>query len=727
MLRLKTYCRHSCAVEGARILDRSEQQCAGTTDEGDIGRLHLRLFGQLAVEDRARRSYLPRTRKTRALLAVLALSSPKPVLRLTIASLLWSRRETEQARASLRQCVHELQDVLGYTWSHLFVADRHNLLLRGSALSIDAAIVLQPAQHQQCSLAIYRDTLLEDLNGLDPAFDQWLEEERARFARIGRNIAEGLLARSPDPPSTLAIAEDLLLIDQTHESAWRAIIRAHDESGNRSLALSAYDRCCGAMANSSAMRPSPETEELISRVRAPAASVRIGTTAPVAAEPVLFHIDVRRERSALRLCVAPVRLLGDIADDGLAAGLTEEICTGLSRFRWISCVPGSLWRGARPAAASALAAGDMPGAADADFVLDGTIQRSGARLRITSRLIDLRAGGEIVWAARFDRAEPDTLGLQDEVGAAIVAQVDQELMSHEGRRTAGRGRDDLSAQDLLMKALPALYRLERPAFLEARRLLELSRRADPASSVVHGWLAQWNLLYVGQGWAEDPLHCANEAAQLAERAIMLDPMDARGLALAGHVRGYLGRSPEEALALHDRALSLNPNLAIAWCFSGLAHSYIGQHEEGLARISQARRLSPSDPHGFFFDMALMMPHLLRGEYLSAVDVGRRAIQLNPWFTSAYKGYLSALGHLGRQSEAIEMRRRLALLEPGFSIDAAVRRVPLQRAEDMQRYAEGLRLAGVPEGGGLASRPVVVLAENSVIDLVSEAPQSRATS
>ena len=91
----------------------------------------------------------------------------------------------------------------------------------------------------------------------------------------------------------------------------------------------------------------------------------------------------------------------------------------------------------------------------------------------------------------------------------------------------------------------------------------------------------------------------------------------------------LGRSPEEALALHDRALSLNPNLAIAWCFSGLAHSYIGRHEEGLARISQARRLSPSDPHGFFFDMALMMPHLMRGDYPDAVEAGRRAISSIP--------------------------------------------------------------------------------------------------
>jgi len=629
--------------------------------------------------------------------------------------------------------VHELQDVLGCDWSHLFIADRHNLMLRGPNLSIDAAALLQPGEQGLDCLGVFRDMLLEDLNGLDPAFDQWLGEERARFARFGRTFAEGLLAHSPDAASTLAIAEHLLLIDPAHESAWRAIIRAHHGSGDRGMALAAYDRCCAALANSSALRPSPETQELMSRVRrvAPPAPASPAAVAPVSATtitttstPALFDCNVRHERSALRLCVAPVRLLGDVADDGLAAGLTEEIASGLSRFRWISCVPGSMWRGGGQETGPLPLPARQQSEADADFVLDGTIQRSGTRLRITSRLIDLRAGGEIVWAGRFDRSQADTFGLQDEIGAAIVAQVDPELMAHEGRRTASRRRDDLSARDLLLKALPGMYRLERPAFLEARRLLELSRRADPGSSVVHGWLAQWNLLYVGQGWSDDPQRSANEAAELAERAVMLDPMDARGLALAGHVRGYLGRSPEEALALHDRALSLNPNLAIAWCFSGLAHSYIGQHEEGLARISQARRLSPSDPHAFFFDMALMMPHLMRGDYRDAADVGRRAIQLNPWFTSAYKGYLSALGHLGREREAMEMRRRLTQLEPGFSIEAAVRRVPLQRPEDMQRYAEGLRLAGVPEGGGTAPRPVAVITVDSGIDLVSGAPQSR---
>src|SRR3954463_10890094 len=144
----------------------------------------------MAVEDQAGRSYLPRTRKTRALLAILALASPKPVLRPAVASLLWSRREKEQARASLRQCVHELQDTLGFNWSYLFVADRHNLIFRGSAGTVDAAVLSQPGQPNLENLALFKETLLEDLTGLDPAFDHWLDEERARFARIGRTIGE---------------------------------------------------------------------------------------------------------------------------------------------------------------------------------------------------------------------------------------------------------------------------------------------------------------------------------------------------------------------------------------------------------------------------------------------------------------------------------------------------------------------------------------------------------
>jgi tetratricopeptide (TPR) repeat protein len=186
------------------------------------------------------------------------------------------------------------------------------------------------------------------------------------------------------------------------------------------------------------------------------------------------------------------------------------------------------------------------------------------------------------------------------------------------------------------------------------------------------------------------------ADELAERAVALDPFDARALTMAGHVRAYLHRRVDEAIGLHERALALNPNLALAWVFSGMALSYAGRHEEAVRRIERGKKLSPFDPHSFFFDMALMIPNLMLGRYEAAVEISRRAALLSPDFSSNLKGCLCALGHLGWSKEQGAVRDRLLRLEPGFNLAEARARSPLHRAEDLERYIEGLRLAGLPE-------------------------------
>jgi len=417
--------------------------------------LRLRLFGHLAVNDNEGKVYLPRTRKTRALMAVLAIASPKPVLRSHLASLLWSRRENEQARASLRQSVHELQETLGPSWSHVFIADRHHLSLRGEDVDIDALSLTQRTRISPGLLDQYEDVLLEDLNGLDPAFDQWLEDERARFVRIRRTIGESLLAQHHDPLAAIDVAEQILVIDRGHEGAWRTIMRSHAEQGDIRAALAAYDRCRSILAEVSGQSPSPETEDLIARIRAQGqltynqpAQIQSGHLSEVPAPaPVQLRPTGRRDRTTLRLRVLPLRAVGEERDDGLGIGLAEEISAGLSRFRWISCLPAVLW----PSGTIVSSVGGAPSVetgdgvwsgAEADLILDGTIQRAVGRVRIIVRLLDMRAGGEIVWAARFDREMTDPLALQDELSAAIVAQVDPELMQHEGRRSAATGSID---------------------------------------------------------------------------------------------------------------------------------------------------------------------------------------------------------------------------------------------------------------------------------------------
>jgi tetratricopeptide (TPR) repeat protein len=373
--------------------------------------------------------------------------------------------------------------------------------------------------------------------------------------------------------------------------------------------------------------------------------------------------------------------------------LAEEITVALSRFRWITCVDPSLSVANTGPARSVASWHHL----DLDYLLDSTLQRSDNLIRIIVRLLDVRAGGRVTWVRRFDRELDDVLTLQGEVAGETAAQIDPELLLRESERFAShRGREP-SAFELVLRAIPAIHRLEPSGFHAAGETLGTALSLEPDNAVAQAWWAYWHLLLVGQGWADDPAAAIQRADELATRAVMLDPADARVLALAGHVRGFLCKHPEEARDLHERAISLNPNLPLAWCLSGGASTYLGRHEEAIAQITQAQRLSPADPFPFVFDAALMLPHLLRGDFETAMTLGRRAIVLNPSFSSTYKVYLSALGHLGQHDNAARTLKRLLTLEPSFSVTSAIERSPIARRHDVALYAEGLRRAGLPEG------------------------------
>ena len=505
-----------------------------------------------------------------------------------------------QARGSLRQSVHELQDMLALTGGPALIATRETLALDTHGLMVDIA---------EAGLEIDQySTLLTDLVGLDPAFDAWLVAERLR--------------RSTPPP------------------------------------------------------PPPEPEPPPRVVPQPDRPLRLGVMPP---------------READGGGLSPI-----------SVGLAEEISSALSRFRWIDCVdPVSLAQmvdiprvnntGEIATAWARLAL---------DFLLEGTIQRAeaptGAILRLSVRLLDLRDGGTLVWTGRFEHPAVDLFAMQDRLAGEIAAQLDPELMLREGARIASRKPVDSSAYELVLRAVPAIHRLDRDSYLESGRLLEQAVEAAPDYAAAHAWLAYWHLFLVGQGWVLDRRAAMRRAGELAERAVMLDRSDARALAILGHVRAFLYHRIEEAIALQNRAIALNPNLPLALVFSGLSLAYLGRHEEALARTRRYRDLAPLDPHAYLYEMALTVPMLMLGDYAGVVEVGRQAVLLNPAFTSTHKVMLAALGHLGWRAEANDVRARLLQLEPDFTVVLALAHTPLRRAEDREIYASGLRLAGVEE-------------------------------
>lgn len=632
--------------------------------------LCLKLFGPMQALDAVGRNILPRSRKTRAVLAVLALAAPKPVLRSRLTGLLWSQRAREQARGSLRQSVHELQRALRPGAGTLLQTDRHHLALSDNGLWVDVCVATGAAVTDPAGVQVFQSTLLDDLDGLDPAFDGWLGEQRQRVKQLALSITEAVLAAASETKARIVAAEQLLTIDRVHESAWQTLIRAHLELGNRDAARLAFERCSTTLSHAG-LAPSRETEALV-RSTSPAPK---GTKARAAGK-------------AIRLCVMHPRALDRSGMDALLPGLAEEITAAVSRFRWISCfVDASHANQISPSQRDPAVV----------YLLDSTLQRSGKRSRIIVRLLDLHAGSDVIWARRFDRELDDVLMLQGELAAEVAAQIDPELLLREGERRIASEPGEPTAFDLTLRAIPAIYRLEPAGFHLAGELLAAAASIEPGNAAALAWWAYWHLFLVGQAWAKDAGRATLRAGELAERAVTLDPGDARALTLVGHVRGFLHKRAEEACALHERALSLNPNLPLAWCFSGLTHCYLGRHEMAIEQIARAQHLSPHDPHAFFFDMALMMPHFLRGEFDQALALGRRAVELNPGFSSTYKGYLATLGQLGHDQEARRILARLHGLEPGFSVRNAIERSPMTRRCDLKLYADGLRRAGLPEG------------------------------
>ena len=183
---------------------------------------------------------LPTGRKTRALLAILALSSPRPVLRSKLAELLWSRRPEEQARASLRQEIHRLLEALNPVGNQIMSVQRDHLTLRPGTVWVDVEEVLRASISKPQALSLLDGELLEDLDGVDPSFDQWLAGERERLRDRARNLAETLLREKDDPETVIPAAQQLLAIDRTHEGAWRALMRAYAGRGERGMAIQAY-------------------------------------------------------------------------------------------------------------------------------------------------------------------------------------------------------------------------------------------------------------------------------------------------------------------------------------------------------------------------------------------------------------------------------------------------------------------------------------------------------
>jgi DNA-binding SARP family transcriptional activator/Tfp pilus assembly protein PilF len=666
-----------------------------------VVRIHL-LGPMRASAARHQPDILPRGRKARAILAYLCLAGGAPVPRSRLAALLWDRVPQSQARVSFRQAFHELSIAFGTLANDLLAADRDAVRLDIGACWIDAVALLSEepgADDVRKRLAeLCTGELLEDLNDVSAAFDQWLLVKRTSFVESLRKLLEGKLTQTDkidtQPSQREEIARRLIAFDPTHEGAARVLMRALADRKDRVQALTEYRRLRDALKRALDVEPSAETRALYEAIRD---ITNAGMDGALLIEQATQKSNPIRpatpapKRSHRRVGVMPFLAISAV-DDNLAFSIAQEVAAALARVRWFDVVaPNALMRGIAPTFLSDVELRRR----DLDYVVDGSVSCNRGRYRISVRLLDLTTDATPVWSNKFD-VPADRFDLLDEqVTAPIVAQIDPVILHIEGQPKKRNEDDD--ALGCVMRALPLLHSMERPKYEEAGRLLDRAFALEPDNAVVLSWVAYWRVYYVGQGWADDPEAAARTALDFALRATQLDPANAEALAIYGHILAFLHKDVRTALHYFDRALQLNRNLPFLWAFSALSYCYLGDPDTALQRLQRCRELTASLPYFSLLENPFAVAYVMKKMYNEAIEIGRSVVAGTPAYGNGYKPLISALGHLRRRKEAKRYVEKLLAIEPAFTVKLFGEVYPFTRDSDRQHYMEGLRRAGVPEG------------------------------
>ncbi|HZH84270.1 MAG TPA: adenylate/guanylate cyclase domain-containing protein [Phototrophicaceae bacterium] len=378
---------------------------------------------------------------------------------------------------------------------------------------------------------------------------------------------------------------------------------------------------------------------------------------------------------------------GDPEQEYFSDGISEDIITDLSKIADLTVIARNSSFTYKGRSVDVRSIGRELGV---QSVLEGSIRRSGNRVRITAQLIDATSGGHL-WADRYDRDLTDIFEVQDDVTRRIVEALKVTLSPGEKERLAETKTSNLAAYDYLLRGREFMLGKEksRETFEQAITYFKRALEHDPNYSQAYACLGFAHIFDYQNRWTDDPDSSLPLAEQYARAALEKDPNEplARCVsAMSASFAKYLDRAKSEI----DLALSLNPNLALAHNLSGTNRIYAGQPLEAIPKIEYAMRLDPAlSPQFLHF---LGMAYLLAGKYETAAALLRQRIVLAPRTDFSRALLASALGHLGEFEEARRVWGELREINPSYTFVEHVGRQPFRREHDVARIAEGLRNA-----------------------------------
>lgn len=383
-----------------------------------------------------------------------------------------------------------------------------------------------------------------------------------------------------------------------------------------------------------------------------------------------------------------VNMSGDPEQEYFSDGISEDIITALSKLRWFFVIARNssfVYKG------KAVHLREIAEELGVGYVVEGSVRKSGDRVRITAQLNDVGTGSHI-WAERYDRDLADVFAVQDEITEAIIAAIEPQLYASESFRAQRKPPDDMDAWDLVMRALSYYWRVTRQDNAVAQELLEKAIAIDPDYGQALGVLATIHIFSAHMGWADMAAAVPNaeQAAQAAIRADSEDPW-------ARHALGcvyLLTRRFDDALAEFELALRLNPNFSLAQGFYGLALAYCGRCEEADQAARRALRLSPRDPFSALFTGIAAYAQFVGRNYDEATRLAREAIRQRGDFVGAHRVLTAAAAMAGDSSIAAAALQELRRVQPSISLAWIANHMPIMQGGELEHYLEAFRRAGL---------------------------------
>jgi adenylate cyclase len=423
----------------------------------------------------------------------------------------------------------------------------------------------------------------------------------------------------------------------------------------------------------------------IKNIAAPVRVYRV-TTEQAAADPAALSVPDNPSIAVLPFA----NMSGDPEQEYVADGLTEDIITGLSRVGALFVIArNSTFAYKGRAVAVAQVARDL----GVRYVLEGSVRKSGRRVRITAQLVDAITGRH-VWAEKFDRELVEIFDLQDEITRNVVASTQTQILLAEGSPVQRNDRPDIGVWSLVNRAMARIHELTPESLADAKQLAEQALNIDEKCGPAWRCLSIAIYHQAHMLTAADYDATLSKALEAAERSIQLDSRDEYAHWNLGNVLVAL-RQHDRAIAALERAIEINPNYSAAWGSLGTALCYAGRSSEGIAKNEIAIRSDPLNPSIFFRYSGLALGHYLTGDYDRAAEWAKKSIQRNRGWYLGHVYLMAAVAQLDRIAEAQSARQEYLSLFPRATI-SELRRLPLKVAGDFEHLCAGLRKAGLPE-------------------------------